>query len=603
MPRGIKHYIKPEEAVTLYGLFLERAKRTPDTIAYRYYDNRQDAWLALTWTQMLAQVARWQAALLRENLAAGDRVALMLRNCPQWVMFEQAAMSLGLVAVPLYTVDRPDNAAYIINNAEAKVLLFETEEQWQEISSVCDQLGCVQRMVSLDKITAGNEPRLSHADEWLPDTAVLQPEHPRDRDELATIIYTSGTTGKPKGVMLSHYNIIYNAYASLNTFKEGLDSQDIFLSFLPLSHTFERTAGYYMAMMAGAAVGYARSIPLLADDMKIIRPTVLASVPRIYERIYNAIHTKLEEGPPLTHKLFTLTVDVGWDRFEYQQGRGAWTPKLLLWPLLKKLVAAKVMDRLGGRLRLSVSGGAALPPKVSRLFIALGLPLVQGYGMTETSPVVCVNHVEDNLPSTVGPPLEGIQVRIGEQNALLVKGPCNMLGYWNNPEATAAMIDKDGWLNTGDTASISPTGHVVITGRLKEIIVMSNGEKVPPADMEEAILRDNLFDQVMVYGEGHSTLLVLAVVNPDKWKEFARQVGVRADMPESLHDTRVEQQVLQRISEQIREFPGYAKVRRVLLQTEPWSIENGMMTPTLKLKRAQVVVHFSEQIKQLYEGH
>jgi long-chain acyl-CoA synthetase len=634
MSAGIDHYIKPEQAVTLYGLFIERAKRTPDAVAYRYFDNRQEAWLALTWAQMRDQVARWQAALLRENLAAGDRVALMLRNCPQWVMFEQAAMSLGLVVVPLYTVDRPDNAAYIIDNAQARVLLFETDEQWQEIRSVRGQLGCVQRMVSLDKITAGDEGgcdtllhssrlreqppavppaptdsvapcqdgRLSHADEWLPAKAELQPERPRNRDELATIIYTSGTTGKPKGVMLSHHNILYNAYASLNTFREGLDSTDIFLSFLPLSHTFERTAGYYMAMMAGAAVGYARSIPLLADDMKIIRPTVLASVPRIYERIYNAIHTKLEEGPPLTHKLFTLTVEAGWDRFEYQQGRGAWTPKMLLWPLLKKLVAAKVMDRLGGRLRLSVSGGAALPPKVSRLFIALGLPLVQGYGMTETSPVVCVNRVEDNRPSTVGPPLEGIQIRIGEQNALLVNGPCNMLGYWNNPEATAAMIDKDGWLNTGDTASIGASGHVSITGRLKEIIVMSNGEKVPPADMEEAILRDNLFDQLMVYGEGRPVLLVLAVVNPDKWQELAQQVGVRADMPESLHDTRVERLVLERIAEQIREFPGYAKVRRVLLQTEPWSIENGMMTPTLKLKRAQVVAHFEKQIEQLYEG-
>jgi long-chain acyl-CoA synthetase len=634
MSAGIDHYIKPEEAVTLYGLFTERTKRTPDSVAYRYFDNSQEIWLALTWVQMRDQVARWQAALLRENLAAGDRVALMLRNCPQWVMFEQAAMSLGLVVVPLYTVDRPDNAAYIIDNAQARVLLFETAEQWQEISSVRDQLGCVQRMVSLDKIAADDEGgcdtllhssrlreqppavppaptdsvapcqdgRLSHADEWLPAEAVLQPERPRQRDELATIIYTSGTTGKPKGVMLSHHNILHNAYASLNTFREGLDSTDIFLSFLPLSHTFERTAGYYMAMMAGAAVGYARSIPLLADDMKIIRPTVLASVPRIYERIYNAIHEKIEEGPPLRHKLFALTVEVGWDRFEHQQGRGAWTAKMLLWPLLKKLVAAKVMDRLGGRLRLSVSGGAALPPKVSRLFIALGLPLVQGYGMTETSPVVCVNHVEDNRPATVGPPLAGIQIRIGEQNALLVKGPCNMLGYWNNPEATAAMIGKDGWLNTGDTASIGQSGHVTITGRLKEIIVMSNGEKVPPADMEEAILRDNLFDQVMVYGEGHSTLLVLAVLNHDKWKEFAQQVGVRADMPESLHDTRVEQQVLQRIAEQIKGFPGYAKVRRVLLQTEPWSIENDMMTPTLKLKRAKVAAHFSEQIKQLYEG-
>ena len=262
----------------------------------------------------------------------------------------------------------------------------------------------------------------------------------------------------------------------------------------------------------------------------------------------------------------------------------------------------KVMDRLGGRMRPSLSGGAALPPNVARLFIALGLRLVQGYGMTETSPVVCVNRVEDNLPSTVGTPLDGIQVRIGEQNALLVKGPCNMLGYWNNPEATAAMIDKDGWLNTGDTASIGQDGYVTITGRLKEIIVMSTGEKVPPADMEEAILRDSLFDQVMVYGEGRSTLLVLAVLNPDKWKELAQQAGVRHDMPEALHDSRLEQLVLQRIAEQIREFPGYAKVRRALLQTEPWSIENGMMTPTLKLKRAHLVSHFAKQIEQLYEG-
>jgi long-chain acyl-CoA synthetase len=601
MPGNTDHYIKPEEAITLHGLFLERVRRSAEDFAYRYYDMHRETWLDFTWEQMRGQVARWQAALSRENLSAGDRVSLMLRNCPQWVMFEQAAMSLGLVVVPLYTVDRPDNIAYIVNDAQVKVLLFETGEQWQVLSTVLGQLGCVQRLVSLENVAGSGDPRLQNADEWLPAQAALKPERERKRNELATIMYTSGTTGKPKGVMLSHHNIVFNAYSGLQTFTAGMD--DVWLSFLPLSHAFERTAGYYMSMMAGSTVAYARSIPLLADDLKIIRPTILVAVPRIYERIYNAIHTRLEEGPALRHKLFTLTVDVGWDRFEYQQGRGAWTPKLLLWPLLKHLVADKVMDRLGGRLHLSISGGAALPPKVSRLFIALGLPLVQGYGLTETSPVVSVNRVDNNYPSSIGPPLPGIEVRIGDQNALLVKGPCNMLGYWNNPEATAAMIDKDGWLNTGDTARISETGHIYITGRLKEIIVMSNGEKVPPADMEEAILHDNLFDQVMVYGEGHPVLVVLAVVNPDKWKAFAQQVGVRADMPESLNDTRVEQQVLQRIAEQIKTFPGYAKVRRVLLLTEPWSIENGMLTPTLKLKRPQVAIRFADEIKQLYEGH
>ena len=356
-------------------------------------------------------------------------------------------------------------------------------------------------------------------------------------------------------------------------------------------------------MMAGGTVAYARSIPLLADDLQIIRPTILISVPRIYERIYNALHAKLEESSALKRWLFISAVKTGWARFEYQQGRRAWSPKLLLWPLFKKLVASKVMDRLGGRMRLSVSGGAALPPKVSELFLALGLPIIQGYGMTETSPVVSVNLVHDNHPITVGPSLPGIEVRIGAQNALLVRGPSNMLGYWNNPEATAAVVDKDGWLNTGDTASIDSHGCVTITGRLKEIIVMSNGEKLPPGDMEAAILRDPLFEQVVLYGEGHSYLIALIVLNPEQWQILARQVGVRADQKESLYDPRVEELVLHRIAEQIKEFPGYAKVRRVSLSLDPWSVENGLQTPTLKLKRTRVFEHYHKEIAHLYEGH
>ncbi len=589
--------ITPEDAGTLHGLFVERARRSRDKVAYRYF--KQEVWRDITWGAMFSEVARWQAALLQERVVAGDRVAIMLRNCPQWIMYEQAAMSLGLVVVPLYTVDRPDNVAYIINDAQVKVLLFENAEQWQDLHTVRDQLGGVQCLVSLDRIEGHDEPRLKFVDDWLPEEAQMGWERVRDRDALATIIYTSGTTGKPKGVMLSHYNILYNAFVSFQIFPISQDT--CALSFLPLSHTFERTAGY-LFMIAGAIVSYARSIPLLADDLKIIRPTMLVAVPRIYERIYNAIHTKLEDVSPLQHKLFALTVDVGWDRFECQQGRVPWKPKLLLWPVLKHLVADKVMDRLGGRLTLSISGGAALPPKVSRLFIALGLPLIQGYGMTETSPVISANRIDNNYPASVGLPIPGIEVRIGEQNALLVRGPSNMLGYWHNHEATRAMIDGEGWLNTGDTARITETGHIYITGRLKEIIVMSNGEKVPPADMENALLRDNLFDQVMVHGEGHPVLVVLAVVNPEKWQAFARQIGVRADMPESLHDTRVEQQVLQRIAELIKEFPGYAKVRRALLLTEPWSIENGLLTPTLKVKRAKVAERYAKEIERLYNG-
>jgi long-chain acyl-CoA synthetase len=595
------HIITPEEAGTLHGLFLARVKRSPEVTAYRFFNVQENEWQSYSWLQMQEQVARWQAALLAEGLAPGDSVAVMLRNCPCWVMFDQAAMSLGLVVVPLYTVDRPDNVAFIVNDSGAKVLLFETNEQWQALRAVRDKMPSVKRFVALDAIADVEEARLSSVKNWVPTTATLQAPHPATAEQLATIIYTSGTTGKPKGVMLSHANILSNAYNTLFTFP--VYPEDLLLSFLPLSHTFERTLGYYLTMMSGAVVAYARSVPLLGEDLQIIKPTVLVSVPRIYERVNAAIRTKLEEGSPLKRKLFNLAVEVGWARFLHQQSRGPWKLSFLLWPILNLLVAKKILVKMGGRLRAAISGGAALSPAVSRLFVGLGLPVVQGYGLTETSPVISASPLHNNFPDSAGQPIRGLQARIGDKNALLVKGPSVMMGYWKNPEATNAMIDSDGWLNTGDTARISDTGHIYITGRLKEIIVLSNGEKIPPTDMEIAIMRDSLFDQIMVFGEGHPYLVALAVVNPEHWKHFAAQAGVPVDKAESLLDAKVEEQVLKLIAAQINEFPGYAQIRRVLLLTEPWSIENGLLTPTLKIKRAQVVARFDQEIKVLYEGH
>ncbi len=592
--------VTPEQAVTLHGLFLERAKRSQDKEAYRYFDVPRYEWVSLSWRQMLEQVARWQAVLDKEGLAKGERVALMLRNCPQWVMFDQAAMSLGLVTVPLYTVDRAENIAYIVNDSGAKVVLFETADQWKELSGVLGQMDCVQRFISLDEVKS-DEPRLISAAKCLPPSATLQAPVPCKIDELASIIYTSGTTGKPKGVMLSHNNMLSNTHAALGTFV--VYGSDLMLSFLPLSHTFERTCGYYLQVMTGATVAYARSIPLLSEDLQIIKPTILISVPRVYERIHSAINAKLEEGSPIKHKLFNLAVEVGWARFLREQGRGGWKFSFLLWPILKKLVAQKIMDRLGGRLRTAVSGGAALAPDISRMFIALGLPVVQGYGLTETSPIVTGNHLDNNFPDSVGQPIRSVQIKLGEQNVLLVKGPNVMMGYWNNPEATKALIDADGWLNTGDIARISATGHVYITGRLKEIIVLANGEKLPPADMEAAIMHDPLIDQVMICGEGKPYLVALAVLNPTVWLEIAAKVGVRPDMLESLTDTNVEAKVLRRIARNMKSFPGYARVHRVLLLNEPWTIDNGMLTPKLSLKRDKVVAKYSAEIEQLYKGH
>jgi long-chain acyl-CoA synthetase len=401
--------------------------------------------------------------------------------------------------------------------------------------------------------------------------------------------------------MLSHHNILTNAYASAQIVTVTPD--DLLLSFLPLSHTFERTSGYYVPMMCGATIAYARSIKQLQEDLLTIRPTILVSVPRIYERVYAGISAKLDEGPALAKKLFNLAVEVGYSRFEHQQERGAWRLSHLLWPLLDKLVARKLMEKLGGRLQQAMSGGAALSPEISRVFIGLGLPILQGYGMTETSPVVCANRLDNNLPSSVGPPIPGVEVKLGERDALLIRGPNIMLGYWNNPEATQAIISDDGWLNSGDIASIDEQGRVTITGRLKDIIVTSTGEKVPPADMEAAILRDPMFEQVMIIGEGRSYLSALVVLSKRGWENVAAQCQVEADPEQLAKSEQAKEVVLDMIGRQIHEFPGYAKIFQVALIPEPWTIDNEMLTPTLKLKRSKILEHYKAEIEDLYAGH
>jgi long-chain acyl-CoA synthetase len=438
-------------------------------------------------------------------------------------------------------------------------------------------------------------------DQWLPERAAEARSLPMAPDALATIVYTSGTTGRPKGVMLSHRNILSNAAACLKTME--VTTQDLMLSFLPLSHTFERTVGYYLSIMSGTPVAYARSVQSLGEDLQQVRPTLLITVPRIFERVHAALRQKLCESPAPRRKLFELAVEVGYARFEHAQGRRELHPLNFLWPVLKRLVADKVLERLGGRVRAAICGGAALSPDISRVFIGLGLPVLQGYGLTEASPVVTTNRLDDNVPESVGLPLPGVEVRLGDKEALLVRGPNVMLGYWNNKEATRTVLSEDGWLNTGDTARLDEAGRVYITGRLKDIIVLSTGEKVPPVDMEAAILRDPLFEHVMVLGEGRPYLSVLAVLNVDRWQTLAGQLGLNPDAEADLCSKKLEAAVLERIAQQVKDFPGYAQIRRAAVVLEPWSVENGMLTPTMKVRRAKVLERYQEIVASLYKGH
>ena len=590
------------EAGTLPGLFQRRIERTPETVAYQQYDPAGQRWISYTWQEIHIQYSRWQQALAGENLEAGDRVAVVLRNSVEWVCFEQAALSLGLVVVPLCTWDSPENIAYILTDSGSRLLLVGTAQQWQELAEHCAGLPALQHVLCLEKEeVTGTQHKIkfSYIADWLPERPVAPVNRATDPHGLATIVYTSGTTGPPKGVMLSHLNILWNAEAVLKA-NPGY-REDVFLSFLPLSHTFERTVGYYVPMMAGSSVAYARSTKDLAEDLLTIRPTVLISVPRIFERIYSRIQQQLIEKGALARLLFRWAEKVGWHRFEATQGRGRHVNlvELILWPLLHRLVADKILAKLGGRVRFAVSGGAPLQERLSRFFIGLGLPLVQGFGLTETSPVICTNRLENNVPASVGEPLPGAEVKIEHNGELLVRSPGVMLGYWNRPEYTRAAIDDDGWLHTGDIAEILDH-RIYIRGRLKEILVTSTGEKVSPTDLETSIVLDPLFNQAMVVGEGRPCVAALLVLNPAAWQVFASGLSLDHEDPSSLQSPAATKEVIKKIAVLLQKFPVHARVRSVYMTLEPWTIENGMITATMKLKRPEIEKQFAEQIRKLY---
>jgi long-chain acyl-CoA synthetase len=594
---------------TLNKLLEARVAATPAIEAYRQFDPASQQWVSYSWKKISEHIDTWRKAIDSLQLAHGARIAILLPNGTNAVCVDQASLAHGFVPVPMNAIDNPASIGYILNDCQASMLVLSTLEQWQGIAAACEHFLHLKLVVLTDggapENSGGNGPVVCNMRDWLSSASAGREVKAVnvDAEDLAAIVYTSGTTGKPKGVMLTHRNIVANIEATLA--RVEAETSDVFLSFLPLSHTFERTIGYYLPISGGSCVVYARSVSLIAEDLKIARPTVLVSVPRIYERFYAKLQEKLGQASGFKQFLFKSAQSTGWKRFSRAQGlpdgANAGFMGDLLWPLLNKLVAQTVLAQFGGRLRVAVSGGAPMSQAVAQCFLGLGLPMLQGYGMTETSPVVSANELDNNWPTTVGRALPGVEVRIGENNELQVRSPSVMKGYWNRPEDTKNIMTADGWLRTGDQAVIED-GRIRISGRLKEIMVTSTGEKIPPADLELAIMADPLFEQAMVVGENRSFISSYVVLNKALWTEMAQSLKLDPTDPASLKVQAAHDAFIARIKEAAKQFPYYAVPRTVWCTLEPWTIENGLITPTLKLKRNALQARLADEIAATYRS-
>ena len=592
---------------TIPEMLALQVEKRPDAVGWKSWDPVKKSWRDWTFRQGYDEVQRWRHAFAGLGLTRGTRVAMLLPNCIEAVLFDQAALANALTPVPLHAIDTPKSSAYILNDSGAEVLVTNKKHKWRLVREAAE-LPNLKLVVITDDDFADDPdadiPMLS-LETWLaktPDAPL--PPGPRSTD-LAALVYTSGTTGNPKGVMLTHRNVLSNLRGVLQSLQPYAD--ETLLSFLPLSHTFERTASYYLAVGTGLTLAFNRSIATLADDLKSIRPTILMSVPRVYDMIYGKLRDGLAKKPAYVRYLFNWAVEVGWRRFCRENGLPiepsgrAWLDPLVA-GFLDKKIGKQLRSVFGDRIHLYISGGAALNPAVAKVFLGLGVPIFQGYGMTETSPIIAVNKVGQNHPSTVGPKLDNIEVKLGDGGELLVRGPSVMQGYWHREEATRAILSDDGWLSTGDVAEIYQDGCIRITGRIKEIIVTSTGEKVPPADLEAAVETDPLFAQTLAVGDDRICIALVAVVNPDEWQRLCAELKLDPEDPKSLDSREAQQAALKRIKKAAADFPNYGVPRLVKLVREPWTIENGMLTPTLKLKRSIITRRYASDIDALYEG-
>lgn len=576
----------------LSDFYYHALKNQPKADAFTQKENGK--WVSLSSQELIDKAILFSKGLLDLGVKKGDRIAVISNNRIEWHLTDLAIQQIGAVNVPVYSNINPEDYNYILNDCGAKLVFLSDEEILNKIKQIKDQVPSLEKIYTFNPIQGE-----THYSELLKSASTVDIEESRNSvggDDLATLIYTSGTTGNPKGVMLTHKNFISNVLASEPRLPIAKDQKA--LSFLPLCHVFERMLDY-LYIYKSVSIYYAESMDTIADNLKEIQPQLFATVPRLLEKVYDKIVAKGTDLTGIKKKLFFWALDLGL-QYDPNEDKGFWYNFQL--KLANKLIFSKWREALGGRVMAIVSGGAALQPRLARVFSAANIPVLEGYGLTETSPVIGVNCLlpGGRMIGTIGKPLENLDVRLAEDGEIIVKGPSIMKGYYNKPELTKEVIDEDGYFHTGDIG-VFINGFLKITDRKKEIFKTSGGKYIAPQVMENKFKESRFIEQLMVIGEGER--FPAAIIQPDFLflGEWCKRKNIDCS---NLAEAIKNQLVIDRIQEEVdllnQSYPNYEQIKKFELVDTQWAIPSGELTPTLKLKRKFIFAKYQHLVDKIY---
>ncbi|BCR06129.1 AMP-dependent synthetase [Desulfuromonas versatilis] len=586
---------------TIPQMVLGLAARRNERTALRF--KRGGAYHDVSWRALEQSIRAYARGLAALEVAPGERVAIMSPNCPEWIYADLGAMSIGAITVPVYHTEGTSAIVYILQNSQSRILFAHSATAAAELAARLHEVPQLQRIVLLEG--EFEHPRVTPLERFLRDGEQQKAERLEQRmaaldpEAVATLVYTSGTTGQPKGAMLTHRNILANVEAALSVFK--ITDQDQCLSFLPMSHVFERVDGYYLMLQVGTVIAFAESIDTVPANLQEVHPTLAISVPRLFEKMYARVMERALSGPWLKKQLFFGALKAG--RAYVRQTQAGQQPSALLAHLVdlgRKVVFSKLRAPLGGRIRFFISGGAPLSRDIAEFFLAADIPIYEGYGLTETAAGIAVNTPEAHRLGTVGRPFPGTELRIADDGEILVRGPGIFKGYWEDPERTAEAFEGD-WFRTGDIGSVDEDGYLKITDRKKDLIVTAGGKNIAPQFLENLVKADKFFANAMVYGDRKPFLTALLVPNLENLEKYARA----NDIPFLNHcDLVTHPKILElartRLEAKQENLPGYQQIKRFTLLSGDFSKEQ--VTPTLKVKRRLVTQHYHQVLEEMYQA-